>query len=105
MTNEELVRENKELKERIEFLEKVINKGNAGNSSAYSTIRLAIIEKADKDFDVSQFDGWKRKMEVQKMQRQIMRDLKWDMHIRQISDFRAEHVEKAKEYIAGYKFN
>lgn len=103
MTNEELVRENNELKERIEFLEKVINKGNTGNSSAYSTIRLAIIEKVDKDFDVSQFDDWKRKMEVQKMQRQIMRDLKWDMHIRQISDFRVEHVDKAKEYITNYK--
>lgn len=48
MTNEELERENQELKERIEFLEKVISKGNAGNSSAYSAIRSAIVEKVYK---------------------------------------------------------
>ena len=56
MTNEELERENQELKERIEFLEKVISKGNAGNSSAYSAIRLAIVEKVDKEFDVTKFE-------------------------------------------------
>ncbi len=103
MTNEELERENQELKERIEFLEKIINKGNAGNSSAYNAIRLAIVEKVDKEFDVTKFEDWQRKWEIQKVQRQIMRDLKWDMHIRQISDFRQEHIEKAKEYIANYK--
>lgn len=100
---EKLERENQELKERIEFLEKIISKGNAGNSSAYSAIRLAIVEKVDKEFDVTKFEDWQRKWEIQKAQRQIMRDLKWDMHIRQISDFRQEHIEPAKEYIANYK--
>lgn len=103
MTNEELERENKELKERIEFLEKVIKKGNTGNSSAYTMIRLAIVEKVDKEFDTSRFDEWKRNIEVSKLQRQIMRDLKWELRVRQISDFRLDHVEAAKEYIKNYK--
>ncbi len=61
MTNEELERENKELKERIEFLEKVLNRGNAGNSTAYTSIRLMIIEKVEKEFDATKFENWRRK--------------------------------------------
>ncbi len=103
MSEEAMLERIKELEERNKFLERVINRGNVGNSNAYTTIRLAIIEKVDKEFDVSKFEDWQRKWEAQKMQRQIMRDLKWDLHVRQISDFRAEHIEPAKEYIANYK--
>lgn len=31
-----------------------------------------------------------------------MSDLKWDLRVRNISDFRAEHIEPAKEYVNNY---
>lgn len=100
---DELLQENKALKERIEFLEKVLHRGNAGNSTAYTSIRLMIIEKVDKEFDATKFENWRRKSEIQKVQRQIMRDLKWELRVRQISDFRTEHIELARKYIEDYK--
>ncbi len=41
-------------------------------------------------------------MTRQAAEKQIMSDLKWDLRIRKVSDFRDEHIEKAKEYIDNY---
>lgn len=103
MSEQELLKENKELKERVAFLEKIVNRGNSGNTSAYNAIRLMIIEKVDKEVQVSDnLKDWMKKDTKQKAERKIMSDLKWDLRVRNISDFRAEHIKPAKEYIEKY---
>lgn len=103
MSESELLEENKKLKERVAFLESIVNRGSSGNTSAYNAIRLMIIEKVQKE--VEQLDwlkDWQNRDTRQRAERQIMRDLKWDLRVRTISDFRSEHIEKAKEYINNY---
>ena len=103
MSNEELIEENKKLKARISFLENTLNRGNTEKSSAYNAIRLMIIEKVDKEVKIPEnLENWQKKDTRQRAERQIMRDLKWDMHIRTINDFKTEHIEQAKEYINDY---
>lgn len=103
MTENELIEENKQLKERVKFLEGILNRGNAGNTSAYNAIRLMIMEKVQKEIEQSEgLKDWQKKDDRQRAERQIMSDLKWDLRVRTISDFRAEHIEKAKEYINNY---
>ncbi len=99
---EEIIEENKRLKERIKTLEEIISRGTSGSSSAYSAIRAMIVEKVSKEFNVLQFEEWQRKHKRSVMERQIMDDLKWDLRVRTINDFRTEHIEKAKEYIDNY---
>lgn len=100
---EELIKENEKLKERITFLEGLLNRGNSGNTSAYNAIRLMIIEKVQKEVELPEtLEGWQKKDTRQRAERQIMSDLKWDLRVRTISDFRSEHVNKAKEYIESY---
>lgn len=103
MSEAELLEENRQLKERITALESILNRGSSGSTSAYNSIRTMIIEKVQKEVEIPEhLLGWQKKGTRQRAERQIMRDLKWDMHIRTISDFRAEHIEKAKEYIENY---
>lgn len=100
---EELIEENKKLKERIAFLESIVNRGSSGNTSAYNAIRLMIIEKVQKEVEQPEnLEGWQNKDTRQRAERQIMRDLKWDLRVRNISDFRSEHIQPAKEYIEKY---
>lgn len=103
MLESELIEENKKLKERITFLESIVNRGSSGNTSAYNAIRLMIIEKVQKEVELPEhLKDWQNKDTRQRAERQIMRDLKWDLRVRNISDFRAEHIEKAKTYIDNY---
>lgn len=103
MSENELIEENKQLKERVKFLEGILNRGNAGNTSAYNAIRLMIMEKVQKEIEQPEgLKDWQKKDDRQRAERQIMSDLKWDLRVRTISDFRAEHIEKAKEYINNY---
>ena len=104
MSETESIEENKQLKERIQCLENIINRGNSGNCGAYNTIRGMIINKVQQEVDLTQFEEWQRKHKREVIERQIMRDLKWDLRVRNISDFRAEHVKQAEEYINNYKF-
>jgi len=100
---EELIKENQELKERVAFLENVINKGSSGNTSAYNAIRLMIIEKVQKEVEQPKdLKDWQNKDTRQRAERKIMSDLKWDLRVRNISDFRSEHIELAREYINNY---
>lgn len=99
----ELEEENKKLKERIAFLESVLARGNTGNTSAYNAIRLFIIEKVKKEVEIPEYlEDWQKKDTIQKAERKVMSDLKWDLRVRNISDFRAEHIEPAKEYVNNY---
>lgn len=103
MSEQELIEENKKLKERVAFLESVVNRGNSGNTSAYNAIRLMIIEKVDKEVEIpDNLLDWQKKDTRQVAERKIMSDLKWDLRVRTISDFRAEHIQPAKEYIKNY---
>lgn len=85
---EELIEENNKLKERINFLESIINRGNTGTSSVYNAIRLMIMEKVKKEVEIlDNVEEWKNKDTIQKAERHIMRDLKWDLHVRTIRRF------------------
>lgn len=106
MSEQELLEENQKLKERVEFLERIINRGSRGNTSAYNAIRTMIVEKVEKEYDLTQFSNlkdWQIKHKKEVKERNIMSDLKWDLRVRNISDFRAEHVEQAKQYLENYK--
>lgn len=107
MGNEELLEENTKLKERIQYLENIISRGNTGNSNAYNTIRGMIINKVANEYDLSQFEDledWQRKHKKQVAERNLMSDVKWELKVRRISDFRTEHIKQAEEYINNYKF-
>lgn len=103
MSEQEMLNKIKELEERNRFLESVIARGSSGNTSAYNAIRLMIIEKVKNEVEQPKgLEGWQNKDTRQKAERRIMADLKWDLRVRNISDFRAEHIEPAKEYIKNY---
>lgn len=100
---EEILEENKRLKERIKTLEILLNRKSAGHASAYNAIREMIVEKVRQEVNIADYlEDWQKKDTLQKAERQIMSDLKWDLRVRRIEDFRAEHVEPAKEYIENY---
>ena len=97
---EDLLEENKKLKEKVAELEAIINRGSSGNTGAYSIIRGMIIQKVEKEVNIPEhLESWQKKDTRQRAERQIMRDLKWDLRVRNIADFRSEHIEKAREYI------
>ncbi len=103
MSEQEMLNKIKELEERNKFLESVIARGSTGNTSAYNAIRLMIIEKVKNEVEQPEgLEGWQNKDTRQRAERRIMADLKWDLRVRNISDFRAEHIEPAKEYIKKY---
>ena len=62
-----------------------------------------IIEKVDKEVEIPDtlLDFQKKDTKL-KAERQIMSDLKWDLRVRTISDFKTEHISLAKEYIENY---
>ena len=100
---EQLKQENQELKERIAFLERALKRGSAGSTSAYNEIRAMIIEKVEKEVEQDELDNgntynWTRK----RAEKKIMSDLKWDLRVRTISDFKSEHIKPAQEYINNY---
>lgn len=103
MSETELLEENKQLKERIDFLEDLLNKGNRGHTTAYNAVRAIIIEKVKKEVDISGIsEQWKIDDTYKKAERRIMKDLQWDLRIRTTADFKSEHVKSAKEYIDQY---
>lgn len=100
---EQLRKENQELKERIAFLERTLQRGKSGNTSVYNEIRTMIIEKVEKEVEADQLNNgntynWTRK----RAEKKIMSDLKWDLRVRTISDFATEHLESARTYINNY---
>lgn len=95
--------ENVKLKERIKELEELLRRKNGGNCRAYDEIRSMIINKVSKEVETLEYlEDWKNKDVRNRAERQIMSDLKWDLRVRRITDFRDEHIEPAKEYIENY---
>jgi len=98
---EEIIEENKKLKERIKYLENIINRGNSG---AYDTIRGMIINKVDKEIDFTQYEEWQRKGRRRRFERKLMDDLLWEIRVRTVKLLSEEHIKLAEEYIKNYKF-
>lgn len=100
---EEIIEENKRLTERVKELELLLQRKSSGSSRAYDEIRAMIIKKVDKEIEKpEQLLDWQIKDDRQRVERQIMSDLKWDLRIRRIQDFRDENIEQAKEYLEKY---
>lgn len=104
MSEQELIEENKKLKERVAYLENIISRGNSGNCEAYNNIRGMIINKVQKEVDLSKYEEWQRKHKRQQFERRVMRDLLWEIRVRRISELRPEHIKPAEEFIEKYKF-
>lgn len=103
MSEQELIEENGKLKERIQELELLLKRKSGGSSRAYDEIRAMIIKKVDKEVELpNNLEEWQKKDDRQRAERQIMSDLKWDLRVRRIQDFRDEHIQQAKEYIDTY---
>lgn len=102
MSEQELIAENGKLKERIKELELLLQRKNGGSTRAYDEIRAMIISRVNDEVEVDIVNGeeknWTRKI----AEKQIMSDLKWDLRVRRVSDFRNEHIQQAKEYLSNY---
>lgn len=104
MSEQELIEENKKLKERVAFLENIINRGNSGHCGAYNNIRGMIINKVQQEIDLSKYEEWQRKHKRQQFERQLMRDLLWEIRVRRVTELRTEHIKEAEEFIEKYRF-
>lgn len=102
MSSEELIVENRKLKEKIQELELLLKRKSNRSSRAYDEIRAMIISKVDKEVEVDNVNGQERRWTRQTVEKQIMSDLKWDLRIRRVTDFRNEDIEPAREYIKNY---
>ena len=103
MGEQELIAENGKLKERIKELEELLKRKSGSSSRAYDEIRAMIINKVSKEVDIpNNLQDWQKKDLRSRAERQIMSDVKWDLRVRRITDFRDEHIEPAKEYIDKY---
>ena len=102
MTEQELIEENKRLKERVSELEELLKRKSGSSARAYDEIRGMIITKVRNEVEIDIVDGKERDWTRKRVEKQIMSDLKWDLRIRRVEDFRDEHIEPAKEYVGKY---
>ena len=65
---------------------------------------MMIIEKVKKDIDLSKFEDWQRKHKRQQFERQVMRDLLWEIRVRRVTELKTEHIKQAEEFIKNYIF-
>lgn len=100
----ELSEENQKLKERVKYLENILNRGNAGNTSAYNTIRGMIINKVQNELTVPENQNWRKDSYIKQKERQLMSDLLWEIHVRRVSELKVDNINQAEEFINNYKF-
>lgn len=103
MTEQELKEENKRLNERVAELEELLKRKSGSSARAYDEIRAMIITKARNEVEIDIVDGKERDWTRKIAEKRIMSDLKWDLRIRRITDFRDEHIKPAKEYLEKYE--
>ncbi len=73
MSESELIGENNKLRERVAFLENIVNRGSSGNTSAYNAIRLMIIEKVQKEIEQPEnLEDWQKKDDRQRAEKEDM---------------------------------
>ena len=94
--------ENIKLKERIQELELLLKRKSSSSSRAYDEIRAMIISKVNKEVGIDNVNGQEKRWTRQTAEKQIISDLKWDLRIRRVSDFRDENIEPAREYLKNY---
>lgn len=102
MNMQEILDENSKLKEKIQELELLLKRKSNGSSRAYDEIRAMIISKVNKEVEIDNVNGQEKRWTRQTAEKQIMSDLKWDLRIRRVSDFRDENIEPAREYLKKY---
>lgn len=101
MSEQELLEENKMLKEEIQKLKGIIeSKVVSKDITAYQIIANLISEKVNKDIHEDWKDWGKAK---QSIKRKMMDDLKWELHVRYANNFEKEHIDPAKEFINNYE--
>lgn len=101
MEKQELLEENEKLKARLNQLENLLIRKK--DNKAYTEIRLAIIDKVDKEIEKPEgLKEWMYKDDRLRVERKIMSDLKWDLHIRTIHDFEEKDIKPAIKYINNY---
>ena len=99
--NELLLEKIKKLEEENKLLRNTIErKITSGSITAYETIRNMIFEYVDqKVFKTT--NGNQRS----NLRRKIVDDMKWDLRVRTINDFKVEDIPRAKEYLENYKID
>lgn len=100
---EKQLADNKKLRERINELEELLKRKSGSNLRAYNEIRAMIIKKANTEVEADIVNGEERNWSRQRVEKKIMSDLKWDLRVRRVADFRDEHIEQAKEYLKKYE--
>lgn len=100
---EEVLEENKRLKERVAELEGLLERTKGSSTRAYSEIRIMIIKKVNNEVEADIINGVSHNWTRKRAEKKIMSDLKWDLRIRLVSDFRDEHIEQAREYLSNYE--
>lgn len=98
----EILEENKRLKERVQYLENILNRGNSSNSEAYSIIRGMIINKVKNELKIPEKQQWRKDSYIKQIERRVMKDLLWEIHVRRVAELRTEHIESAEKYIKNY---
>lgn len=99
MSEEEMLEKIKKLEEENKILKKTIErKVTSGSITAYETIRSMIFEYVNKE--VGQITNGNQRSNLR---RKIVDDMKWDLRVRTINDFKIEDISRAKEYLENYK--
>ncbi len=103
--SQKLLKRIEELEEENKRLKRMLNMNRSDKVGAYNEIRQMIrmkVEDENVPLDYNEISGeyydWTKKC----AERQIMRDLKWDLRVRVVTDFTQEHIQPAKEYIENY---
>lgn len=85
-----LEKENQELKEQLRVRQE---------RTVWDRIQQIKYEWLDKNFIGIP------KLSKDRMLRKLTSDIKWDLHIREIRDFREENIEQVRKYLNTYKFD
>lgn len=102
MSENEVLEENKRLKERVAELETLLQNKNTNNARAYNEIRLMIANKVKNEVEADIIQGVSHNWTRKRAEKKIMSDLKWDLRVRIVADFREDHINQAKEYLNNY---
>lgn len=101
MSENEILEENRKLKEENEMLKRTLErKLTSGSMSAYETIRSMIFNFVNKEVEKTTTGN-----ERSNLRRKIIDDMKWDLRVRTINDFKVEDISRAKEYLENYKID
>ena len=103
---EELLKENQELKERIKYLEKILKRRSSLRTNPYDNVQELIKNRVNNEVMVpEELENWQKRDIQGKLRRQLVKDMKWDLRIKLVTDFTKEDISRAEEYINQYVFS